>query len=71
MASSQQKSCFDKTLLLEGLKLSPLERLQHSLELYKRFEILTPFPFNPVAKTFSSFKEYEKWKKTQKDPRYW
>ncbi len=62
---------FDKTLLKEGLRLTPFDRLKKSISLYERFEALTPFLFHPVVKTFSSFKEYEKWKKKQKDPRYW
>jgi len=62
---------FDKDQLLKDLKKTPTERLKEACALYDRFEALTPYPFKPVVKSFSSFKEYEKWKKQQKDPRYW
>lgn len=43
----------------------------HAAErLYADFKRLTPYPYRPFARTFSSFAEYERWKRAQTNPWY-
>jgi hypothetical protein len=69
--SKSKKSRFDVTLLKDALKQSISQRFREACSLYDFYEKVSPFPFQPVVKTFSSFGDYEKWKKRQKDPRLW
>jgi hypothetical protein len=45
-------------------------RLFEAERLFLDFKELTPFRFRPLAKTFSSFAEYERWRRAQKNPWY-
>lgn len=62
---------FDITLLEDALKKTPLERWKEATELYDFYELVSPFQRTHHVKSFNSFKEYEEWKKTIPDPRYW
>jgi hypothetical protein len=62
---------FDKTLIKEALVKTPDERFREACELYEFYEAVTPFPYKRVLKSFSSFAEYDKWRKKQNDPRFW
>ncbi|MBI2335672.1 MAG: hypothetical protein HYU97_02785 [Deltaproteobacteria bacterium] len=63
-------STFESNNSLEGLKWSVEKRLNVLEELYQRYWLLNPYPFKPLVKSFNSFKEYEHWKKKQKNPWY-
>ncbi len=53
----------------DGTELPTRERLAASEQLFRESEILNPYPRpKPFAKSFLSFKEYEKWKKEQSNP---
>lgn len=56
---------------LEGVFWSLKKRLKVLDELYQQFCLLTPYKCKPFVKSFNSFKEYEAWKKKQKNPWYW
>lgn len=56
---------------LEGIFLSLRERLKLVSDLYDRFLLLTPYRYKPFVKSFDSFKQYEAWKKKQKNPWFW
>jgi hypothetical protein len=45
-------------------------RLFEAERLFQDFKELTPFPFRPLARTFASFREYERWRRAQKNPWY-
>ena len=47
-------------------------RLREWAQLTERYLVLTPFAHpKPFTKSFSSFEQYEKWKKKQKNPIFW
>ncbi len=62
---------FDKTHLDEDLKKSYTQRFKEACELSGRAQLLSPYTYKPVLKSFNSFKDYEKWKRKQSDPRFW
>ena len=45
-------------------------RLFEAERLFEDFKELTPFGFRPLAKSFASFSEYERWKRAQTNPWY-
>ena len=49
---------------------SPSRWLFESEQLYRDFVELTPFRFRPLARSFESFAEYERWKRAQQNPWY-
>jgi hypothetical protein len=51
-------------------KRSPAGRLAEAERLYADFCALTPYRPRVFTKSFSSFREYERWKRAQRDPRY-
>lgn len=55
---------------LEGAFWSVPQRLKNLLELTETGFLLSPFKPTPLVKSFSSFSEYESWKKKQKNPWY-
>jgi len=59
---------FDKTHLDEDLKKSYTQRFKEACELYDFYEQVSPFKAKYCTKIFSSFKEYEKWKKNNLTP---
>jgi hypothetical protein len=44
--------------------------LREAERLYADFKELTPYPYRPFVRTFSSFAEYERWKRAQRNPWY-
>lgn len=46
------------------------ERLFEAEALYRDFEEVTPFEFQPFVKCFDSFEEFERWKRAQSNPWY-
>ena len=44
--------------------------LREAERLYDDFRELTPYPYRPFVRTFSSFAEYERWKRAQSNPWY-
>jgi len=53
---------------LEGIFWTPQKRLKVMEKLYKELYLRKPPRYKPFVKSFNSFKEYEKWRKRQKDP---
>jgi hypothetical protein len=51
-------------------RLSPAECLLEAERLFLDFKELTPFKFRPLLRSFSSFREYERWKRAQKNAWY-
>lgn len=49
---------------------SAASRLEEAESLYRDFLELTPTPFVPLAKAFTSFAEYERWKRDEAPPWY-
>jgi hypothetical protein len=49
---------------------SVTQRLLESERLFEEAKLLTPYPFRPLVKSFSSFAEYHRWKRAQKNPWY-
>ena len=45
-------------------------RLFESERLFEDFRELTPYRFRPLAKSFASFREYERWRRAQTNPWY-
>jgi hypothetical protein len=45
-------------------------RLFEAERLFQDFKQLTPFRFRPLARSFASFGEYERWRRAQKNPWY-
>jgi len=43
-------------------------RLFESERLFQDFRELTPFRFHPLAKSFTSFRAYERWRRAQTNP---
>lgn len=56
---------------LEGRHWPLRKRLRTLAELYERFTRLTPYRPRPFTKSFSSFGDYARWQKKQKNPWYW
>jgi hypothetical protein len=48
----------------------PAAWLREAERLYADFKELTPYPYRPFVRTFSSFAEYERWKRAQSNPWY-
>lgn len=48
----------------------PGKWLREAERLYADFKELTPYPYRPFVRTFSSFAEYERWKRAQSNPWY-
>lgn len=66
-----KKYVWEQDNALEGI-FWPLEkRLRVADELYQRLWFFSPYKCKPFVKSFRSFKEYEKWKKKQKNPWFW
>ena len=51
-------------------KDSAARHLFEAERLFRDFKELTPFRFRPLAKSFASFSEYERWKRAQTNPWY-
>lgn len=66
-----EKEVYEKDNALEGVFWSLKKRLQVLDELYQRLWLLSPYSYKPFVKSFGSFKEYETWKKRQKNPWHW
>jgi hypothetical protein len=49
---------------------SPAACLREAERLFADFKQLTPHRFRPFVKTFSSYAEYERWKRAQTNPWY-
>ena len=49
---------------------SAASHLEEAERLYRDFLELTPTPFVPLAKSFASFAEYERWKRDEAPPWY-
>jgi hypothetical protein len=45
-------------------------RLADAERLFADFRQLTPYRFRPFARTFTSFAEYERWRRAQTNPWY-
>jgi hypothetical protein len=45
-------------------------RLAESERLFADFRELTPYPYRPFARTFTTFAEYERWRRAQTNPWY-
>jgi hypothetical protein len=45
-------------------------RLFEAERLFRDFKELTPFRFRPLAKSFATFTEYERWRRAQTSPWY-
>ena len=45
-------------------------RLFEAERLFQDFLELTPYPFRPLARSFASFEDYERWRRAQTDPWY-
>lgn len=45
-------------------------RLAEAERLFADFSQLTPYPYRPFVRTFTSFTEYERWKRVQTNPWY-
>jgi hypothetical protein len=52
------------------LRGSPATWLVDSERLYEDFKELTPYLYRPFVRSFSSFSEYERWKRGQQNPWY-
>ena len=46
------------------------ERLFEAERLFLDFAELTPYRYRPFVRSFRSFREYERWKRAQKNPWY-
>jgi hypothetical protein len=44
--------------------------LREAERLFADFQRLTPYRYRPFTRTFSSFAEYERWKRAQTNPWY-
>lgn len=54
----------------DGNSLSLKERIYLAEQLFDQAEFLNPYPaYKPFTQTFDSFKDYEKWRKKQTNPR--
>jgi hypothetical protein len=51
-------------------RLSPAECLREAERLFLDFRELTPFKFRPFIRSFSSFREYERWRHAQTNAWY-
>ena len=49
---------------------TPATWLAEGERLYEDFKELTPYPYRPFVRSFSSFSEYERWKRDQQNPWY-
>jgi hypothetical protein len=48
----------------------PAAWLAESERLFRDFVELTPYPFQPFVRTFTSWDEYERWRHAQTNPWY-
>ena len=53
-----------------GARARPGVWLAEAERLFADFKELTPYPYRPFVRSFSSFAEYERWKRAQKNPWY-
>jgi hypothetical protein len=53
-----------------GARKSPAACLFEAERLFQDFRELTPYPYEPIARSFKSFAEFERWKRAQKSPWY-
>ena len=44
--------------------------LAEAERLFADFRALTPFPFKPFSRSFTTFAEYERWRRAQINPWY-
>lgn len=58
----------EKNNALEGRGWTLQERFHNADEQFHLFLKLTPFSYKPFRRSFSSFRDYEKWKKRQTNP---
>lgn len=49
---------------------SAAARLAEAERLFAEFCRLTPYPYRPFARSFTSFAAYERWKRAQRNPWY-
>ena len=57
---------------IDDLKLSQKERIEISQGLFNFYMKIHPEnQWKPFVKSFSSWKEYRKWQKKQKNPLFW
>jgi len=71
MKLSRKADILEKNNALEGVFWTIRQRWDTIEELYKRLLLFSPFRYKPFVKSFSSFVEYERWKKKQKNPWLW
>lgn len=45
-------------------------RLAEAERLFADFRALTPYSYRPFARTFTTFAEYERWRRAQTNPWY-
>jgi len=62
------RSIWERNNALEGVFWPLKKRLQTVSELYDRYLLLTPYRYKAFSKSFRSFRDYEKWKKKQRNP---
>ena len=51
-------------------RASAASRLAEAEQLFEDFRDLTPFRFTPFAKSFTTFAQYERWRRAQTNPWY-
>lgn len=61
---------FNADAALEGRRWTLAQRLQNLAGLYDFYRFVSPIAATPLAKTFSSWKEYRVWQRQQKNPWY-
>jgi hypothetical protein len=49
---------------------SAARNLEEAERLFLDFRELTPHRFRPLVRSFTSFREYERWRRAQKNPWY-
>ncbi len=71
MADRKNLPFQEKNNALEGAFYSLKKRLKTLDELYQQYCWLTPHKLKPFVKSFNSIRDYEAWKRKQKNPWYW
>lgn len=51
-------------------RASAASRLEEAERLFADFRVLTPYKFKPFTKSFTTFSQYERWKRAQTNPWY-
>jgi hypothetical protein len=59
------------SVLRDGLRLSPAQRLREGQKLWDWYRKLHPRVWKPFWKSFDSFADLERWKSEQQDPELW